>query len=81
MFTRVYICDPILENQPYRGIIDFEIWLCKVTQVSLAKNDFLLWHDSMDNYLSFDTKIGPRNHSVAKLEAFFAVCCLYTEIK
>ena len=24
------ICDPILENQPYRGIIDFEIWLCKV---------------------------------------------------
>ena len=24
-------CDPILENQAYRGIIDFEIWLCKVT--------------------------------------------------
>ena len=23
-------CDPILENQPYRGIIDFEIWLYKV---------------------------------------------------
>ena len=53
----------------------------KSPQVSLAKNDFLLWHDSMDNYLSFDTKIRPRNHSVAKLEAFFAVCCLYTEIK
>ena len=31
MFTRFYICDPILENQPYRGIIDFEIWPCKVT--------------------------------------------------
>ena len=26
----VDICDPILENQPYRGIIDFEIWLYKV---------------------------------------------------
>ena len=24
------ICDPILENQPYRCITDFEIWLCKV---------------------------------------------------
>ena len=24
----------------------------------------------MDNYLSFDTKIRPRNHSFAKLEAF-----------
>ena len=27
----VYKCDPILENQPYRDIIDFEIWPCKVT--------------------------------------------------
>ena len=34
----------------------------------------------MDNYLSFDTKIGPRNNSIAKLEAFFAVRCLYTEL-
>ena len=25
----------------------------------------------MDNYLSFDTKIGPRNHYIAKLGAFF----------
>ena len=32
-------------------------------------------------YLSFDTKIGPRTNSVPKLEAFFAVHCLYTEIK
>ena len=33
----------------------------------------------MDNYLSFDTKIGPRNNSIAMLEAFFAVRCLYKE--
>ena len=52
----------------------------KSSQVYLAKNDFLLYHDSMDNYLSFDTKIGLRNHPIAKL-AFFAVRCLYTEIK
>ena len=25
------LCDPILENQPYRGITDFEIWPCKIT--------------------------------------------------
>ena len=30
-FTFFEICDPILENQPYRGIVDFEIWPCKVT--------------------------------------------------
>ena len=34
--------DPILENQPYRSIIDFELWLLKSPQVYLAKNDFLL---------------------------------------
>ena len=53
----------------------------KSPQVYLAKNDFLLQHDSMDNYLSFDTKFGPRNHSIAKLGTFFAVRCLYMEIK
>ena len=52
----------------------------KSPQVYLAKMTFC-FHDSMDNYLSFDTKIGLRNHSIAKLEAFFAVRCLYTEIK
>ena len=41
LFTRscllhVFLCLPMftfvtLENQPYRGIIDFEIWPCKVT--------------------------------------------------
>ena len=30
-------CEPILENQPYRGIIDFEIWQCKVTAGVLGK--------------------------------------------
>ena len=23
-------CDPILQNQPYCGIIAYKIWLCKV---------------------------------------------------
>ena len=33
-------CDPILENQPYHGINDFEIWPCKTPQVYLGKYDF-----------------------------------------
>ena len=79
--TLAHICDQILENQPYCGIIDFEIWLYKVTAGVLGQKDFLLQHDSMNNYLSFDTKIGPKNHSIAKLEAIFAVRCLNTEFK
>ena len=38
----------------------------------------------MDNYLSFDNKMGPRNHSIAKLEALCdpilengAYCAIY----
>ena len=42
-------------------------------QLYLAKNDFVLQHDFIDNYLALDTKIGLRNYSIVKLEAFFAV--------
>ena len=50
------------------AILDYG--LLKSTQVHLVKIEFLLLHNSLKNYLSFDTKIVAISHFFAKLYHF-----------
>ena len=78
MFTRFTYVTLYWKTSLITALLILRYVCVKSPQVSLANNDLfaLAWF-----YGQFDTIIGPRNHSFAKVEPFLAVSCLYTAIK
>ena len=75
------ICDPILDNQHYRGILILRYGYVKSLQVYLAKMTFcfsmILW--TITSHLIPNS--GLETILLQSKKHFFAVHCLYTEIK